>query len=226
MTQSLNTHYLLAFISFEKYISIRFAGNKIMKKQWFQTLVIFIIFAANLIVYHSVFYLISFEKQEINNTKNISNFGIEFECYDHFEEIRLKTSIILFIYRTILPFISIMIFTTLLIYTIFKSQMRILRLANQHNRNRLRKDIQFAISSIFLNISYFLFQLPVFIFIFLSNDFYTDLYINFFIFLLCLNLGDHFYVLFCSNSIFHREVLILFRYKTNIRINIASKYIF
>lgn len=130
---SLMTQYFLVFISAEKYISIRFSNNQIIKKNWFQSLTILIILATNFIVYHSIFY--------------------------------------------------------------------------------------------FLNFSFFLFYSPFSVFIFVSNDYFTDLCYNIFFSLAFLNLGDHFYILFCFNSVFRREVLIFFRLKTryqatNTRVNI------
>ena len=210
-----STPYLLVFISIEKYITIRYPLTKIIKNQIFQTVIVFFLIACNLIVYHLIFYSklkpVDFTSNQYNSTSE-SN-----EPFEPREAIHIA-SIINLIYLAGLPFVLMLIFTILLIRTIFKSRIRILRQNNQHDRNRLKKDIQFAISSIFMNLFYLLLYLPSCIYAILHSDafvFKTDLY-NIFVSLTFLNFCDHFYILICFNSVFRREVLIIFRLKSRL----------
>jgi hypothetical protein len=198
--------YLLVFISIEKFISIRYPNNKIIKKQIFQTLIVVIIIICNLATYNFIFYL-NIYKNQTTNTSNVSIKPIN-------EETVKIIGIIAIVYNTGLPFIIMLIFSILLIHTILKSRLRILRLTNQRDRNRLRKDIQFAISSIFMNIFFLIFYLPYSISLILKFEIYSDLYVNVFIPIVALNYCDHFYISFFTNSVFRRRVLTLFRIRS------------
>jgi hypothetical protein len=198
--------YLLVFISIEKFISIRYPNNKIIKKQIFQTIIVIAIIICNLTAYHFIYYLNIFE----NQTTNASN-----EAFKQMNEKTEKTiGFIVILYNAVLPFIIMIIFSILLIHTILKSRLRILRLTNQHDRNRLKKDIQFAISSILMNFFYLIFYLPVCISLILRIYMLSELFINVFYLLAVLNCCDHFYILLFSNSVFRRRVLTLFRIKS------------
>jgi hypothetical protein len=201
--------YLLVFISIEKFITIRYPHTKTIKNQKFQMIIILIIIACNLIVYHPIFYLNSFKKQ-INNTDR----HYEIECNG--EEFQKIFGTLDLIYYGVVPFVLMLIFSILLISTIVQSRLRILRLTNQRDRNRLKKDIQFAISSIFMNLSYLLIYLPAGIYPFILNELSTDLYYNVFVSLVYINYCDHFYILFCFNSVFRYRVLILFGLKPSL----------
>ncbi len=200
------TPYLLVFISIEKFITIRFPNNKIIKKSKFQTILVFALMACNLIVYHPFFYLNIYKA---NNSSNQTSQEVIREANNAF-------GIICYIYNIGLPFIIMMVFSTLLVHTIFKSRLRILRLTNQHDRNRLKKDIQFAISSIFLNLFFLILYLPNTVYSFIKTDLNTDLFVNIFTSLTYINFCDHFYILFCFNSVFRRRVLVLLRLKSQL----------
>jgi len=195
------TPYLLVFISIEKFITIRFPNNKIIKRNKFQTILVFALMACNLIFFHPIFYLNAYKT---NNTNNQTS--LEFEASKTFRVTSLM-------YNLGLPFILMMVFSILLIQTILKSRLRIIRLTNQHDRNRLKKDIQFSFSSIFLNIFYLILVLPYYVYVFLGGDMKADLSVNVFMSLFYINSFDHFYILFCFNSVFRRKVLVLFRLK-------------
>jgi len=200
--------YLLVFISIEKFISIRYPNNKIIKMQIFQTIIVIAIIVCNLTAFHFIYYLNIYE----NQTTNASN--------EAFKQMNKETEKIIgfiaIIYNTGLPFIIMIIFSILLIHTIFKSRLRILRLTNQHDRNRLKKDIQFAISSIFMNIFFLIFYLPFCISLILNIDLFSESYKNVILPFGCLNYCDHFYVLIFSNSVFRRQVLLFFRVKSRL----------
>ena len=202
-TSIFQSSYLLVFISIEKFISIRYPNNKIIKKQILQTIIVLVIIICNLATYNYIFFF-NIYKNQINNTSNVSTKPIN-------EETVKTIGIIAIVYNTGLPFIIMLIFSILLIHTILKSRLRILRLTNQHDRNRLRKDIQFAISSIFMNIFFLIFYLPCCVALILECDTFSELYINVFAPLASLNYCDHFYILFLTNSVFRQRVLTLFQ---------------
>jgi hypothetical protein len=106
-----------------------------------------------------------------------------------------------------IPFILMLVFTCLLVRVILQSRLKILRLNNQRDRNRLKKDIKFALTNIFLNILFICLDVPFFIIVILKMD-YTILH-NFHTITFCMN----FYVLFIFNSIFRNEILRMLRLK-------------
>ncbi len=150
-----------------------------------------------------------------NYTVNQFNSTTQNEYFD-IREVIYISGIIYCVYLVGLAFILMLLFSILLVHTILKSRLRILRLTNQRDRNRLKKDIQFAISSIFMNLSYLLIYLPAGIYPFILNELSTDLYYNVFVSLVYINYCDHFYILFCFNSVFRYRVLILFGLKPSL----------
>jgi hypothetical protein len=152
-----------------------------------------------------------------NYTVNQFNSTTENEYFD-IREVIYISGIIYCVYLVGLAFILMLLFSILLVHTILKSRLRILRFTNQRDRNRLKKDIQFAISSIFMNFFYLLVYLPACIYRILKSDhfvFKTDLF-NIFHSIAFMHFCDHFYILFCCNTMFRREVLVRFRLKSRV----------
>ena len=105
----------------------------------------------NLIVFHPIFYLISFNNQS-NGTTNT--------MIDIFKEINKISKTFFIGYDAIFAFVMMLTFSILLVHTMLKSRLRILRMNNHHSRNRLKKDIRFGIWSVIMNLLYKLACLP------------------------------------------------------------------
>ena len=207
--------WLLVYISIDKFISIQFPNFKLIKLVKFQNTVIFIIVIFNLIyyipffIYSKLFIVYSNETNILNITNYINNTNNELNCY--FTELYHKKVLYMMdlINSTLIPFILMFIFSILLIYTIFKSRLRILRLNSAVDRKKLRKDIKFAFTSILLNVAFVALNLPVCIANLLNDisDFYYKLLLYLFFISFCIN----FYLLFTFNSIFRKELLIFLK---------------
>jgi hypothetical protein len=108
--------------------------------------------------------------------------------------------------RLIVPFLLMIIFSILIIITIFRSRRRM----NNRDNKILSKDIRFAITSITLNIFYILFSLPISILFFLPqywlNPFYVFLFIVFF-----LAYSINFYLIFLTNRLFRKGFYSIFK---------------
>jgi hypothetical protein len=195
--------WLLVYISINKYILIRFNKNKLIQKNWFQCISILVIFFYNLVYYSPAIVLLSL-KENYSNQSNDSN--VFYSCVCDHEYFIDYMDLMNF---TLLPFFFMIIFSIMIIITIFRSRLRILRLGNIHDRNRFKKDIKFAISSILLNIFFVILNLPLCIgnIIDSENEIFND--VNFCVFLsnFCVN----FYILIFSNSIFRKEFSNLFK---------------
>jgi hypothetical protein len=108
--------------------------------------------------------------------------------------------------RLIVPFLLMIIFSILIIITIFKSRRRM----NNRDNKILSKDVRFAITSITLNIFYILFSLPISIIFFLPqywlNPFYVFVFIVFF-----LAYSINFYLIFLTNRLFRKGFYSIFK---------------
>jgi hypothetical protein len=114
---------------------------------------------------------------------------------------------------TLIPFILMFIFSILLIYTIFKSRLRILRLNSAVDRKKLRKDIKFAFTSILLNVTFCIINLPVCVANLLNDvsEYYYKLLLYLFFISFCIN----YYILFTFNSVFRKELFLMFNIISN-----------
>jgi len=200
--------WLLVSISIDRFISIQFSKFYITKKYWLQKLIILGAFVCNLIAFTPV---LIFAELRANYSNNISLNDYGFSECDFFEKDSLINNLDL-INSTLLPFLFMLTFSGLLIFIIFKSRLKVLNLSNQHDRNRLKKDIKFAVSSIFFNLFFFI--LNIFNCVYSSNKLSVEYDISLWVYYIsfCVN----FYILFAFNSIFRRQIFILF--------NLRSKY--
>ena len=207
--------WLLVYISIDKFISIQFPNFKLIKIIKFQNSVIFLIVLFNLVyyspffVYSTLFRVYKIETNILNASLSFNSTNEEYNCY--FIDLNQKKVLYMMdlVNSTLLPFGLMIIFSILLIYTIFKSRLRILRLDSAVDRKRLRKDIKFAFTSILLNVAFVILNLPVCIANLLTDvsafSYKALLYLFFFSF--CVN----YYVLFTFNSIFRKEFSIMLK---------------
>jgi hypothetical protein len=195
------TDFILAFISFERLFEIKYAATNPFKKKRFQILAIIIITIYNLILYSPVMYFISLV--------NVSN---STSCSFTSSDISLIVRAVDLINSVLISYLLIFIFSASLIYHIFKSRLRLLNLANQQDRIKLRRDIRFAFTLVLSNLAYFFLNSPHNIYHVIittnnRNDLHDILY-----YLSWFSICIDFYILFFSNSIFKKEVLKIFDY--------------
>jgi len=109
--------------------------------------------------------------------------------------------------RVIIPSLLMIIFSLLIIMTIFKSRTRIT--SNIRANRTFQKDVKLSIISIMINISYILFSLPVSILVLFPNFLFNPLYI-YFNCVYFLSYSSNFYLIFTANSLFRRGFYYLF----------------
>jgi hypothetical protein len=180
---------LNVYISIERYISIAYSAKKdFLRKKKIQLGFSIILVIFNLILYLPTvidFELAIFENQTICGFNN-------FFWQETYGYIDLTN-------RVILPFVLMIIFSILIIYTIFKSRSRMT--SNTRVNRTFRKDVRFSLISITLNTSYIVFSLPISI-ILLQPNFRLNPFILFFIFVYYIAYSANFYLLFLANSLF------------------------
>lgn len=191
----------IAFISIDRLISIRYPNKRfLLKQKKVQFFVILSFIAFNLL--YNVPVLLNYEAYVRNGTK---------VCTSNKPTMKLTILYMDLSYRIIFLTSVMLITSVITIYSIFKSRLR-MQSATSRETQKLKRDIRLAVTSISINIIYFLLNAPYNVCSFLSsfipgysyyltyNIFYTSYAINF-------------YIILASNSLFKREYLALFRYK-------------
>jgi len=104
--------------------------------------------------------------------------------------------------RVIVPSLLMIIFSIMIITTIFKSRSRMAVFSSSSRQNRtFQKDVRFSLLSIMMDISYIVFSLPVSILVLFPNYWLSPEYILFsFIFFMAYS--ANFYLLFSANRLF------------------------
>ena len=120
---------------------------------------------------------------------------------------------------TVLPFIFMLLFSIMLIKTMFK-----LNLITDSDRSRIINNIKLAFSAIMINLTFFVLILPVTLF---NVLFILSFNVNNYVFQIskCIYQSSfcvHFYVLILFNSIFREKLFIIFKLKRKLRDNSSS----
>lgn len=196
--------WILVAFSVDKTLSMRRIQISLLKNIWFQRLVIAIIVVFNLILYIEI--PITIKLQQYSNYVKI--LYCDFATLDYFTVF----IVINLLESTLIPFAIMMISSVVTIRLLYKSR-RSLEKAGNVNRERKSRDAKFAITSIAFNFMYMLLKTPNFVwYILYANKISMSPYflsISFFLFL--VNCSATFFVNFATNSIFRRELFILFR---------------
>lgn len=193
--------WLLVYISIEKYVSItnQFKTNVFRRTSYQRFYLLFI--TLFILCYYLPFVFI-FTMQQDQTVCNFKNVNYQ----------TLLTSMDLII-RVLVPFILMSIFTILIIKTIFESRNRV-RTQYTHRQNRtFQRDIKFSITSILLNLIYFVLSLLISVIFFVrrSNDDILVYLLALYLFYMCY--ACNFYLILASNSLFRNEFLMIFKRK-------------
>jgi hypothetical protein len=191
---------LLVYISIDRYVSIKYhTKRKFFRKHKTQFIYLLIIVLFNLCLYVPVLFYTELQ-QEANN---------ETYCNWINPDIQSIALLVDTANRLILPFIAMLICDVLLIYTIYKSRRNMLT-SNSRSNETLKKDIKFAVTSIFLNFVYILLNIPIILFFTLfSNANITFYYFTFYIWYLCY--AVNFYLILFSNNLVRKEFFSKFK---------------
>ena len=197
----------LVYISVEKYIAIAFPSKRfIFKSQKNQ-----IIFLVSLYLFNFVYHLNVPFSVDVISYENVSYCtSISYESQLIFVNMDLVNYIII-------PFSLMIIFSILLIVTIFKARMRVRLYDATRESKRLKQDIRFAMSLLSMNLLFLLLNLPIVIYSFISYPDNSDLFLI--IAYICnLSYGSNFYLILLTNTLFRAEFFSLFN-KKNARNN-------
>jgi len=205
--------WLLVYITVERYIAIQHNTITIFKQKHFQNFIIIFIFIYNLGIYSPMAILTQVFSEPINTTAMSFNQTDLYIYCDFAKPIQLKImSTLDLINSALAPFFIMLAFSIALICVIFQKRLRILNMRSKRDKNRLIRDIRFALSSIMLNITFVTLNLPLC----LNNIFFpnaSDFWYNVFLIIFYATFSINSYILAFFNSIFRNELLSMFKLK-------------
>ena len=212
--------WILVMVSFDRMLKVKKpTGFTILKKRSFQ-----LSYCAALFVFNSAYYVpeILFKNMiSLNETNNDTNITISSETCDYSDPDGIVGWMDLF-NSTVFPFSFMIILSSLTVFFLVKSRLRVRNNAENVVRSR---DIKFSVTSIALNFSFLVLNLPLVILNILwvySNfddvdfEFYNSIVSIFFY----INFGMLFYINLFFNSIFRDEIKNIFRRNKR---NLSSK---
>ena len=192
--------WCLVYISVEKFISIAYPSKRyILKKKQNQTLFFIILCLFNF------FYRLNIPFSA--GLMSINNLTI---CFFDTYENQLIISNMDLVNLILIPFILMILFSSLLIGSIFKARRRV-GLNNSDRENRRRKqDIKVSFSLLSMNLLFILLNLPLNVALLLPAKYFNiELYV-FFSYVFNISSGINFYLNLLTNSIFRSEFISLF----------------
>jgi len=191
--------WCLVYISIEKFIAIAYPAKRFLFKRYRNQIIYLII----LILFNIVYRL------------NVP-FGFDLINYDNItfcnfinDEWQRTIAFMDLANCALAPFLLMLIFSILLIVTIFKSRSRVNLNASDSGKKRLKQDVKFAISLITMNLFFLILILPLEIVIFFLPYYNYDLF-NILYYVFYISYAINFYVLFITNSLFRKVFLSLF----------------
>ncbi len=203
--------WCLVYVSVEKFIAIAFPSKRFI----FKSIKNQIIFLVSLYLFNILYHLNVPFSVDVITYENISFCtSISYESQLIFVNMDLVNYIIL-------PFSLMIIFSILLIVTIFKARRRVRLNDASRESKRLKQDIRFSISLISMNLLFLILNLPIVIYSFISYPDNSDLFLI--IAYMCyLSYGVNFYLILLTNTLFRQEFFSLFN-KKNARIIETNK---
>lgn len=186
--------YILVYVSFDRMMNVMNSNLfKFRNSKQFQIRLCWFIFIFNFIFYLPIPYHKELLVMMQNSSKKRTECFLNDDGFIHWVDL---------FYSTLIPFVLMLIFTTITIVSLFRSRKRTIGIKP--------KDIKFAITSISIDISFFLLVGPLTLYFLIVNyvriDYDTFLvYFIFFCSFYSLNYSIRFYIYIFVNSIFRRE---------------------
>lgn len=201
--------WILIAFSMDKLLNMKNIGNSLIKKRWFQLIVIASIVLFNLLLYIEVpiyLRLVSFEFGNMTYSYCILNMMPYGDM----------VNLMYLIQANILPFL-IMITTSIMSIRLIRKSSNNVSAQLASRERRRKRDIKFAVTSIMFNFMFITLRLPIVILsvlsLFISTLTNTDISFALTYLLYFVNFSSGIIVHLVSNNIFRSEFLVLFRLK-------------
>ena len=201
--------WVLVVISIDRFLSIvyptRFLFRKLKRNQ---ILALFLVF-----IFQSIYWLPVPFLAYISINNGTTNETVSYYC----EYGTITVDIMDLFYSSLFPLFLMFISTSLTLKTIFRSRMKSQNNHQQQNQSAIKpKDIKFAISSISLNVFFFIFNIPLTVYSLIHNFFKLESEFKELLYSVCellfhVNYSTLFFVSYYFNSIFRKEFLRLIK---------------
>ena len=206
--------WTLAFVSIDRFVSITFPNRfTIRKTVSFQIFICIIIMTFNLIYYspNLFFYLDEFKQFDNDTNRTVAIH----KCNDP----GIPLELMHLIGSTLAPFITMILFTTFTLISIFN--MRKTTSTSHQQKKSRSKDKRFAFITISLNFVFLAFNIPYGIFANISDFFeksdLIDLIMSICLLLIYANFSTTFFINFLVNSMFSNEFKTIFFKRTTVK---------
>ena len=209
--------WILVMVSLDRMLKVKKpTGFTFLKKRSFQ-----LSYCAALFVFNCAYYVpeILFKNMiSLNETNNDTNISVSSETCDYSDPDGIVGWMDLF-NSTVFPFSLMIIFSTLTVIFLIKSRLRSKRVKNNAENLLRPRDIKFSVTSIALNFSFLVLNLPLvtlnILWVYSNFDdadfeFYNSIVSLFFY----INFGMVFYINLFFNSIFRDEILSILKRNT------------
>jgi hypothetical protein len=196
--------YLIVYISLERCISMTRPAWKFFLRKERHQLIWFILVTFACMLYYLPVGL--YYKGFLSN----DNESFTVTCDFVNTNAQMLISYMDLVIRAILPFFLMIICSVILIYSLFKSRLRVVENFLAEENQTFRRELRLAASSICLNIIYIATQLPISIVIF-QAEYFSDLYFEFTFYLFYLSYAINFYIILATNSLFRSRFFNFFK---------------
>lgn len=200
--------WILVAFSMDKMLIMRKHAFLILRKKWFQCLIVAVITITNSLLFLGV---------PINLVPNKKLYFYFDTYYCDISSLDFFTVFIIgyLIETVIIPFVIMFITSIVTIRLLVKSRNNLEANRGGVDRQRKMRDSKFAISSLTFNLMFILFKSPIsVIYCLIAYNVNVDLFFyQTAMFMFFLNASSNFYIHFATNSIFRREFCVIFRLK-------------
>jgi hypothetical protein len=204
--------WCLVYISVEKYIAITYPQKRLLFKNIKNQLLFFIsLFLFNML-YH-IYIPLNVDILDFDNSSSYCTF-INDESTQVADQMNFAN-------YCLLPFIFMIVFSILLIRTIFKSRQRVTLNNSSRQQKRLRQDIKFTISLLSMNLLFIILNIPYELYVIFPYIFLADYSFDLVAYIYFSTFAINFYLFLFTNSLFRSEFISLFisKKKVNSRSN-------
>jgi len=201
--------FILLYILVERFLALKhpvennFLRKKKCQMAYFVAITLInIVFLLPTLFYHSI------------QTK-VLNTNVTVKICDLVDDSKTVVKSFLFISRTFIPFVLIVLFTILLIYTIIKSKSRLSTFYSDRENLIFKKDVNLSITAVLINFLIIFCNIPIIVAYSYNQIAHPErTFVIFSYFFYCIY-GIKFYFFIIFNSLFRKEFLNLILLKRN-----------
>ena len=200
---------LLIYISLERLVAIKYPTKRfILKKKKNILIFCFLVTVFNMFFYVEAMFYFNIETK---NATSLSNETYSFETCIIRDAHQVHTLAYMYLVEsTLVPYVLMVICTSVLCYIIFKSRITLGTVKNK------RRDLKYTVTSISLNMVFIILTLPISLtnFSITSSNLMPNLVFIFTDYLFFSSYGVNFYLLLIFNSTVRREFFLMFHRKS------------